>query len=128
MVESVAAIIGAVGGTSALIEVVKYFANRKTNSRMAETEATREDFHLTQELMAEIKDKTRLIRELNEARLTDAKKIHDLQLNLYDKECKRRSCAFRQPLKPFTPSYPANDMSVFEYFNINPSEDNESAN
>lgn len=98
---------------AALAEAQAEIAERKGN-----TEAARDDFHLVQELMEEIKDKTRLIRELNEARLADARKIHDLSLELYDKECSRKTCAFRQPAKPFVPSYPESDRSVFEYFGL----------
>lgn len=93
-----------------------WWLTRRSARRNAEIDAERNDLRLSQELLTEIKDKTRLIRELNEERLSDARKIHDLEMALHDTECSRRDCAFRRPRKPFTPAPPTESTTLSGYF------------
>ncbi|MDD6868604.1 MAG: hypothetical protein PUE39_03500 [bacterium] len=122
--ETLIAIIGAVGGSTGLIELVKYFANRKTNSRIAETKADVAEFHILQEtnlfLQEQLKvkeerfaEQTQLVRQQNRYIITLERKVADLEIELVKVRCNDEYCPFREPPTAKTPPRPG--MSKEEY-------------
>ena len=122
--ETLIAIIGAVGGSTGLIELVKYFANRKTNSRIAETKADVAESHILQEtnlfLQEQLKvkeerfaEQTQLVRQQNRDIITLERKVADLEIELVKVRCNDEYCPFREPPTAKTPPRPG--MSKEEY-------------
>lgn len=114
-------IAGAFGG----LEFVKWFFNRKTNSRIAIAEAESAEFHHLQEtnewLQKQLQAKeerfaeqTQLVRKQNteildlckemaQRDLANEKTIASLQLELERKKCEDLACPFRLPPNAHTP-------------------------
>lgn len=123
--ETLIAIIGAVGGSTGLVELIKYFANRKTNSRIAETEAGVAEFHILQEtnlfLQEQLKTKeerfaeqTQLVRHQNRDIIELERKVADLEIELINVRCNDETCPFRVPPTAKTPPRPG--VCREEYF------------
>lgn len=115
--ETLVAIIGAVGGSTGLVEIIKYLANRKTNSRIAETEADVAEFHILQEtnlfLQEQLKTKeerfaeqTQLVRQQNRDIIELERKVAELEIELVKVRCNDEDCPFRRPPNSKTPPRP----------------------
>lgn len=115
--ETLMTIIGAVGGAAGVVEVIKYFANRKINSRLAETEADVAEFHILQEtnlfLQEQLKTKeerfaeqTQLVREQNRDIITLERKAAELEIELVKVRCNNEDCPYREPPNAKTPAKP----------------------
>ena len=101
---TVASILASLGGW----EMIKYFINRKSNSRIAEAEADTVEFTVLRQtvefLQAQLQEKeqrfaqqTELVRNLNAEvlELTKAKGKIELELQTY--RCLRKKCNQREP-------------------------------
>lgn len=122
--ENLVAIIGALGG----IETVKWFMNRKTNSRIAIADAESKEFHTLQEtnewLQKQLQlkeerfaEQTQLVRKQNteildltrkiaEAEIAHAQAVAELRIELAEVRCNDENCPFRQPPNAKTPPHP----------------------
>lgn len=125
--DAIIAIIGAVGGSAGLIELIKYFANRKTNSRIAETEADVAEFHILAEtsqfLQEQLKKKeerfaeqTKVVRQQNRDIIDLERKIAEIEIELVTVRCNDDMCPFRVPPTAKTPPHPG--ISKEEYFQM----------
>lgn len=122
--ETLIAIIGAVGGSTGLVEIIRYFANRKTNSRIAETEADVSEFHILQEtnlfLQEQLKKKeerfaeqTQLVRQQNRDIIELERKVAELEIELVKVRCNDEDCPFRRPPNAKTPPLPGTTKEEF---------------
>lgn len=102
--ESIIAILGALGG----VETVKYFLNRRTNSRIAIAEAESAEFHTLQEtvqfLQSQLKEKeerfanqTERLRKTQDDLFRERELRHKAELELVTKRCEVKRCGNRQP-------------------------------
>lgn len=113
--------IGALGG----LELLKWIFNRKTDSRIAETEADNAEFHHLQEMNEWLQkqlqakeerfaEQTRLLREQNreilelttrqaEKDIGHTTEVADLRIEMVKVRCDRMECPFREPPNAFTP-------------------------
>lgn len=125
------AVIGALGG----LECVKWFFNRKTNSRIALAEAESAEFHHLQEtnewLQKQMQAKeerfaeqTQLVRKQNteileltakmaESDIAHTREIAELKIELVKVRCDDESCPFRKPPNATTP--PKHGISRDQY-------------
>lgn len=94
---SIASIVTAFGG----IELIKYFANRRSIQKSAEIEAAHQEFNFAKEsiifLQEEMTRHHQEIKQLQEQvlQLTREKGVLEGELSL--KRCERRNCGNRQP-------------------------------
>lgn len=104
------AILGAMGG----LECVKWFFNRKANSRIVLAEAESAEFHTLQEtvqfLQAQLQEKeerfanqTDRLRKTQDDLFTEREARHNAELELALKRCDDKECPFRQPPNAHTP-------------------------
>lgn len=122
--QTLGAILTALGG----LECVKWFFNRKTNSRMAIAEAESAEFHHLQEtnewLQKQLQAKeerfaeqTQLVRKQNteildlttrmaEKDIVHAQEVADLRIELAKVRCDDGDCPFRRPPNAQTPPKP----------------------
>lgn len=111
--ESIIAIITALGG----IETVKFFLNRKTNSRIALAEAQAAEFHTLQEtvvfLQHQLQEKeerfanqTDRLRSTQDDLFKERELRHKAELELALKRCDDQYCPFRRPPNAHTPPHP----------------------
>lgn len=102
--ESIIAILGALGG----VETVKYFLNRRTNTRIAIAEAESAEFHTLQEtvqfLQDQLKEKeerfanqTERLRKTQDDLFRERELRHKAELELALKRCEVKRCGNRQP-------------------------------
>lgn len=89
-------------------EMIKYFLNRKTNKRNAETESDSLEFGTLRDTVNFLQDQlrqkeerfaeqTELVRELNSENLELTKKLTALEMKCEYKICNVRNCAQREP-------------------------------
>lgn len=108
--ETLIAIIGALGG----FETIKYFLNRRTNSRIALAEAESAEFHTLQEtvqfLQSQLQEKeerfanqTDRLRKTQDDLFAEREARHAAELELALKRCDDHLCPFRQPPNALTP-------------------------
>ncbi len=101
---SIASIITAFGG----FEIVKYLLNRRTNKRIARSQAQSEEFaalrdiivFLQDQLRDEIsrhKEQTALVRSLNSEIVGITREKTQAATELAIKRCERRGCPKREP-------------------------------
>lgn len=129
--EVLIAIIGAMGG----LEFIKWFFNRKTNSRIALAEAESAEFHHLQEtnewLQKQLQAKeerfaeqTQLVRrqnteileltaEMARKEITHAQEVADYRIELAKVRCEDEDCPFRKPPNAQTPPMP--DITKEQY-------------
>lgn len=97
-------VLSAMGGWEAL----KWFLNRKSNSRVAEAEADSAEFHVMKEtyefLQGQLKQKeerfaeqTQLVRKLNSEVLELTQQKAAVELELQKFRCIRQKCSSREP-------------------------------
>lgn len=114
-------IVGALGGTMGLIELIKYLMTRKQQTRITETAADRAEFELLRDvntfLQQQLNEKeqrfteqTEVVRRLNRdiqerdgTILGMQREICDLKLQLAMKRCDDLKCPHRQPPNAYTP-------------------------
>ena len=131
-------IAGAFGG----LELVKWFFNRKTTSRIAIAEAESAEFHHLQEtnewLQKQLQAKeerfaeqTQLVRKQNteildlttrmaEKDLAHAKEKAALELELAQKKCEDSDCPFRRPPNAHTPPRPGLTKEQYHSSKLSP--------
>lgn len=109
----VIAIFGGFGG----LETVKWFLNRKTNSRIAIAEAEAAEFHTLQEtnefLQRQLQAKEeRFVEQTERLRRTQddlfkaKEQEYEARLELAQKKCEDQLCPFRMPPNAQTPPKP----------------------
>jgi len=97
-------VVSALGG----FEGIKWWVNRKTNARIAETKADSDEFHLLREqiefLQTQLKEKehrfaeqTELVRRQNSDIISLTREKAALELELALKRCERKQCTSRKP-------------------------------
>ena len=122
--ETILAIIGAVGGSTGIVELIRYFANRSTNARIAEAEADVAELHILQEtnlfLQEQLKTKeerfaeqTQLVRQQNRDIIGLERRAAELEIELVKVRCDDEPCPFRRPPNAKTPPRPG--VSKEEY-------------
>lgn len=111
--ESLITVVTAFGG----IEVVKYIANRKSNSRIAEAEADGAEFQTIQTtvefLQRQLQEKEeRFANQTDRLRVTqddlfkERELRHAAELELAMQRCDDHECPYRQPPNAHTPPKP----------------------
>ncbi len=111
--ETAGAIIAALGGLELIKYIVHFFTRRKTDSRIAETQADAEEFHVLREqiefLQEQLRSKeqrfaeqTELVRRLNTEVLDGTKREAALDLELAVVRCNDKRCPFREPPTVYT--------------------------
>lgn len=122
--ETAAAVIAALGGLELIKFIVNYLTRRKTDARIAETQADAEEFHVLREqiefLQEQLRAKeqrfaeqTELVRRLNTEVLDGTKREAELQLELAMVRCKDLPCPFRVPPTAYT--LPRGGLTIEEY-------------
>lgn len=118
--ESLIAVFGALGG----VETIKYFLNRKTNSRIAIAEAESAEFHTLEEtvqfLQTQLQEKeerfanqTERLRKTQDELFSEREARHAAELELALKRCDDRECPYRRPPNAYTP--PASGQTKDEF-------------
>lgn len=113
--EIIATILGALGGW----EAIKYFINRKTNKRVAESEADSVEFNVLKETVIFLQEQmhamvlddadkekrfveqTTRLRKVQDENAELQRKNSSLELELQRYKCIRPKCADRQPPNDF---------------------------
>lgn len=122
--ETVAAVIAALGGLELIKYIVHYLTRRKTDARIAETQADAEEFHILREqiefLQEQLSSKeerfaeqTAIVRRLNTEVLDGARREAALELELAVVRCEDRPCPFRVPPTAYT--QPRGGLTIEEY-------------
>lgn len=101
-------ILGTLIGGQGIIELIKYFRNRKQDSRIAEAQADASEFTVLRDtivfLEQQLKEKeerfaqqTDLVRKMNKENLDLTSENVRLKTESSLKICQRRNCAQREP-------------------------------
>ena len=125
--ESLIAVFGALGG----VETIKYFLNRKTNSRIAIAEAESAEFHTLEEtvqfLQTQLQEKeerfanqTERLRKTQDELFSERESRHAAELELALKRCDDSGCPYRRPPNAYTPPAPKQTKDEFHSQKILP--------
>lgn len=126
--EIISAIIGAILGSQAVAEIVRWIKNRKTDSRIENAHADSEEFNSLREtiqfLQEQLKGKeerfaeqTKIVRDLNteviqltkekaDVELAYARYKADTELELEKVRCEDKHCPWRRPPNAYTEPKP----------------------
>lgn len=105
---TILAIIGAMGGVEGIKWGIRAWANRKTNARIADAQADVEEFKALREykefLQKQLSEKeerfveqTGRLRQVQDELFTLKESYSDVKLELALKRCERKKCGDREP-------------------------------